>query len=508
MRTHKLSNLTKGIILIVVILAIGVGLVVWKNKVGGAGGESFNSISRAEIEMLLADVAKQNPAILKKLAEDPEMKKTQLENIKQLLAFASQAQKDGLASDETNKQELGNIRAEILAVNYDKEINKDKGPMPAFGFITEDQVKAFWGEDDQPKSGPGFWERIGLGSKTETRTHQAEFDDFLNAKIAVLKNGKPEMKDRQVTDEEKTQARDIFAKIRIYRAEFEQKSNDGTLSSDFVARANLQVKLQQAQFLARLYSEKVTDQTKVTDEDVAAYVAAHPELDPATKKAKAQEILDRAKAGEDFAALANEFSQDPGNKGADGQMQGGMYKDVPKGRMVAPFEAAALALQQGQVAPELVETDFGFHIIKLERKLGPSANKDAKAANPPGAPADGDTYDVRHILFSTGVKDPDKPDTPANREVPVKDYVRSKLEGEKEKKFIEDIVKANNVSVPEDFTVPQVTDEQMQQMKKQQQMQMQQQGMPPGADVDGPPPAAGKPAAKPPAPTKPEPKKK
>ncbi len=502
MRTRKLSNLTKGLILVVVILAIGVGLVVWKRKVGGQTNESFNSISRPEIEMLLADVAKSNPTILKKLAEDPEMKKQQIENLKQLLAFASQAQKDGLASDPTNRQEMENIRSEILAVNYDREINKDKGPMPAFGFITEDQVKAYWGEDEQPKAGPGFFssikEKLGLAGTAEQRTHQAEFDDFLNAKIAVLKSGNPEMKDREITEEEKTQARDIFAKIRIYRAEYETKANAGELSSDFIAKANLQVKLQQAQFLARLYSEKVTDKTKVTDDDVAQYIASHPELDPATKKAKAQEILNRAKAGEDFAALANEFSQDPGNKGADGVPQGGLYKDVPKGRMVAPFEQAALALQAGEVAPELVETDFGYHIIKLERKLekGPAA----KAGNAPGAAKEGDeTYDVRHILFSTGVKDPDNPTA---REAPVKDFVRSKLETEKEKKVIDDIVKANNVNVPDDFTVPQVTDEQMQQMKqKQQQMQMPQ-GMPPGAGVDGPPPPGG---AKP---GKPEAKKK
>ena len=58
MRTQELSNLTKGLILVVVILAIGVGLVVWKKKVGGQSSESLNSISRGEIEMLLADVAK------------------------------------------------------------------------------------------------------------------------------------------------------------------------------------------------------------------------------------------------------------------------------------------------------------------------------------------------------------------------------------------------------------------------------------------------------------------
>lgn len=429
----------------------------------------MNSITKGEIEMLLSDVAKNNPAILKRLKDDPELKKTQLENLKQLLAFASQAQKEGLGQDATGKQELENIRAEIIAVNYDREINKDKGPMPAFGFITEDQVKAYW--DDQTAAGG--------------RTHEQEFNDFLNAKIEILKQGNPEM-DREISDEEKTQARDVFAKMRIYSAEYEKQLAAGELDKPFVDKVNLQVKLQQAQFLARLYSDKITEKMKVTDEELAKYISDHPEIDPAQKRAKAQGILDRAKAGEDFAALANEFSEDPGNKGADGVAQGGIYKDVPKGRMVAPFEAAALALQPGQVAPELVDTDFGFHIIKLERKLEKVG--DAKE----------ETYDVRHILISTAVKDPKNP---TGRDTPVKDYAKTKLEDEKEKKLLEEIVASNNVSVPADFDVPEPTAEQMQQMqqRQQQQMQMPPQGMPPGAE--GPPPAGA------PKPGKPEPKK-
>lgn len=358
--------------------------------------------------------------------------------------------------------------------------------MPAFGFITEEQVKAFWEQDNQPPPAQGFWERIGLGgAPRETRTREAEFNDFLNAKLELMKANSPDGKDHEITEEERAQARDIFAKIRIYKAEYEQKAASGELSKEFVEKAKLQVKLQQAQFLARLYSEKLADKLKVTDEDIAKYTSAHPELDPAQKRAKAQSILDRALAGEDFAALANEYSEDPGNKGPDGQGQGGLYKDTPKGRMVAPFEAAALALKAGQVAPELVETDFGFHIIKLERELGKTAG------------ATEETYDVRHILISTGVKDPENPTA---REAPVKDYVRDKLETEKEKKLLDEIVASNNIQVPDDFTVPALTPEQMQQMQQKPQMQMPPQGMPPGAEVDGPP-------AKP-APKKAEPKKK
>jgi len=76
---------------------------------------------------VLADVAKSNPMILKKLKEDPDMKKQQIDNLKQLLAFASQAQKStDWPQNTTNKQELDNIRAEIDAVNYDRESIKTR----------------------------------------------------------------------------------------------------------------------------------------------------------------------------------------------------------------------------------------------------------------------------------------------------------------------------------------------------------------------------------------------
>ncbi len=491
--------------MVVVILAIGVGLVVWKKKVGGQANESFNQISRPEVEMLLGDVAKTNPAVLKRFADDPDMKKQQLDNLKQLLAFASQAQKDGLTNDPTNKQELENIQAEITAVNYDRDMNKDKGPMPPFGFITEDMTKEYWGQDSSPKPAQGVFsslmEKVGLGTPADARTHDAEFQDFLNTKIALLKSGNPEMKDREISEEEKTQARDIFAKIRIYYNEYQTKLAAGQISKELSDRVALQVKLQKAQFLAKIYSETVADKLKVTDEDVDKYIADHPEYSPAQKRVKAQEILDRAKGGEDFAKLADENTQDPGNKDPKtGEMQGGSYKDVPKGKMMAAFEQAALALQDGQVSPELVETDYGFHIIKLERKLGKKEG------------ATGETYDVRHILISTGMKDADKPGQPPAREMPAKDYVRNKLETEKEKTMLDQIVAANNVQVPDDFTVPAVSDEQMQQMKQKQMQQMQQQQqqqMPPGAGPDGQvdPGKPGKPMPGKPAPPKPEPKK-
>ena len=77
-------------------------------------------------------------------------------------------------------------------------------------------------------------------------------------------------------------------------------------------------------------------------------------------------LRDRARKGEDFAALAKQYSQEPG---AD--KSGGDLGYFGKGQMVAPFEKAAFAMQPGQIS-DVVETPFGLHIIKLEDRKMPS----------------------------------------------------------------------------------------------------------------------------------------
>lgn len=470
-----------------VILGIGAGLVAWKQKAGPTG--TFSSITKQEVELLLADVAKVNPMVLKRFQEEPEMKKEQLKNLEELLAFASQAYKEGMASESPNKEELQNIRGEVVAVTYDKEINKDKGPMPPFGFITEDQIKAFWGAGEQPEKSwfDNLKDKVGLGAKDR----EVEFKKFLDSKVTIMKRDNPQMKDREISEEETQQAREFFAKIRIYNEEYDKKVKAGELPQEFQDKVNLQVKLQQAQFLARLYAEKIPEKIKPTEADIDKYIAEHPELDPATKKVKAEEVLARVKNGEDFGALAKEFSEDPGSKD-----RGGQYENVRLGQMVKPFEDAAMSVQPGEVVPTLVETDFGFHIIKLESKNAAPAKPEGED----GAPGDsGETYTVRHILISTGVKDAENPN-PMAREEPVKKYVERKLTEERQKKLIEDIVAANRVTVPEDFDVPEVSEEQMNEMMKQrqqQQMQLPTEDDGHGHDAEAPPANAAKPAAKP-----------
>jgi len=79
-------------------------------------------------------------------------------------------------------------------------------------------------------------------------------------------------------------------------------------------------------------------------------------------RAKAGELLKEVKSGKDFAELAKANSQDPGSA-----VNGGDLGYFQQGQMVGAFERAAFALKPGEVS-DIVETPFGFHIIKVADK--------------------------------------------------------------------------------------------------------------------------------------------
>ncbi len=94
----------------------------------------------------------------------------------------------------------------------------------------------------------------------------------------------------------------------------------------------------------------------------------------AAKRKDMEGLLKRARAGEDFAKLAEKYSEDPGSKD-----KGGEYT-FPRRQMVPEFEAAAFSLQTNQVS-DIITTRFGYHIIKLSEKI-PARKVDFEKALP------------------------------------------------------------------------------------------------------------------------------
>jgi peptidyl-prolyl cis-trans isomerase D len=117
--------------------------------------------------------------------------------------------------------------------------------------------------------------------------------------------------------------------------------------------------------IERAYQDNIEQYT--TPEQVrASHILLKTEgKDEAAVRAKGEDILKQAKAGADFAELARKHSEDEANA-----KNGGDLDYFGRNRMVPAFDAAAFAMEAGQIS-DLVKTDYGYHIIKLtDKKAG------------------------------------------------------------------------------------------------------------------------------------------
>jgi peptidyl-prolyl cis-trans isomerase C len=131
-------------------------------------------------------------------------------------------------------------------------------------------------------------------------------------------------------------------------------------------------------------AQQIQPTIEVSDQEITNYYSEHPDefvsdeqvharhilfrveadADEATREAarmKAEQAHERAVAGADFAELARELSDGPSAP------NGGDLGFFSKDRMVPAFSEAAFALQPGGISP-VVQTNFGYHVIKVEER--------------------------------------------------------------------------------------------------------------------------------------------
>lgn len=416
-----MNSTRKALIAAAVAVIFSLGLIFWVVK-----AKKGPVVLTAED---MAMIAEDQPAQMRaRLASDEAARKDFLLDVKRLLAVAEEAQAHGVDKAPDMKRQLEFQKASVIAQYYFEKQGDNNADIP------DTEVDEYFKVPD----------------------NQKKFDQI----IADAKAKDPQFAAQEIPPEQLNMLKQRLG--RIYIAE--KKAIEQGL--DKKPEVKLQVMLQHARVLAQKYAmDSLKDKMTATDAEIDAYLAGHPELDTDKKnRAKAEEVLKRAKAGEDFAKLAQEFSTD-GSKDKGGDL--GWFGH---GDMVPEFEQAAYALKPGEIS-DVVQSKFGFHIIKLEEKK--TETKDGKTE---------EKIHARHILISEAGANPFAPPQSS------REKARAAVEQDKAKKVLDDIVSRHpGVKVPDDF--------QVKAPEPQQQMQL-----PPGFGAPPPPAEQGaqpKPSQKP-----------
>jgi parvulin-like peptidyl-prolyl isomerase len=361
------------------------GLIYWQFKARKA--EAVN-LSAEDMALIAEDQA---PQMRARLAADENARKEFAKNVRQILAVAEEAQNHGVDSAPDIRRSLEFQKARVLAQFYFDE-NAEKT-----ADITDQEVTEFF---KQP-------------------VNQSKFDLL----IEDARKQDPQFASQQLPQEQLDMLKQNLGRIYIAEERAKQKGLDQK------PQVRLQVLLQRARVLAQKYAaDKLRDKMKASDQEIDKYLTDHPELDTSKKKrAEAEDVLKRARAGEDFAKLAKEFSSD-GSKDKGGDL--GWFGP---GDMVPEFEKAAYALKPGEIS-DIVQSQFGFHIIKLEER---------KTETQDGKPVE--KLHARHILFTEG--------SPFGPPQSPREKARAAVEEEKAKKVIDDIVARSHVQVAENYSV-------------------------------------------------------
>lgn len=233
-----------------------------------------------------------------------------------------------------------------IEANVGEDIwTQDAGEGKTYGTVFKEQILEKLIEDEMLSQ-----EAIKAGLKVDEEEIASQLENF-KKQIETNKEYKEYLEKNGISDDFIKKQMEIDNLLMSFRVDYEKKNP--------IPEADIK----------KYYEENQAEFT--IDEVRASHILFKTvddnrlPLDESAKEAvrtKAQEILDRVKAGEDFAKLAKEYSEDPGSA-----ENGGDLNFFPRGQMVKPFEDAAFSMEVGQISG-LVESNFGYHIIKVTDK--------------------------------------------------------------------------------------------------------------------------------------------
>ncbi len=221
-----------------------------------------------------------------------------------------------------------------------------------------------------------FWETAELeGKKLIETAREKALDEVVNAIVIEQKAAENKIK---ITKEEEnainSQVTSMVAQLGSrdkYNEWLAEQGLTDEIYRRFMKNSYLTQKLMNSNVggatdeeLLDYYNKNIARVKHILVMNVDENNAPLSDAENAEKRKAAEDLLKRAKGGEDFDALVAEYSEDPGSKSQpDGYYLGEGFILGSQGSMVPEFEAASLALEVGGVS-DIVETSYGYHIIK------------------------------------------------------------------------------------------------------------------------------------------------
>lgn len=156
------------------------------------------------------------------------------------------------------------------------------------------------------------------------------------------------------------------------------------LGENQITESDLRLQIERDMAIQQLINNEVAQKVMISDEESKTYYDTHPQSFVQPEQVRASHILikvdadateaqktearkkitaiqQKLKKGEDFASLAENYSEDTTSK------KGGDLGYFGRGQMVEPFEEAAFSLKPNEIS-DIVETQYGYHLIKVVDK--------------------------------------------------------------------------------------------------------------------------------------------
>ncbi|MFN0279964.1 MAG: peptidylprolyl isomerase [Pyrinomonadaceae bacterium] len=410
----------KTLLPFLLVITVVFGVIWWAHDFSARAArleaQILKRVSADEIVAVLKNQEKSDPEKTRGVVSTPESRQAFLKGLREYLSLAARARREGLADEPNYKINLETKYRALLAGMYQSELSEEQ----QIAKITPEQLKAFWSDQANEAQFKREFEAIAAVQRTAADYMES------NTGVALPTSGEALEKTRKG-----------WAKTKIVA---DLAMADAAFMAQPVVKLRLEI-LEAGILSTNLLSKHWLANIKASESEIAKYISDHPEYDIAAKRNSAEQILQRVRSGEDISKLARELSEDRGSRD-----RGGLYSDFAVGGLWAEIETAARSLKKGEIADRLIESKDGWHILQLVNLTG--TGSDTKLT-------------IKHILIQKRFADPSAVRIMATAPAPFKtpaEIAKGEIEKANRQAFIDSIIAAEKIEIPEDFVYAPITE--------------------------------------------------